>query len=120
MKFNYFFAVQYQQCFIYFGIPYDTSVAAETGDQVYSMCGCVATLIEVDKEDSYIWSYMPQLYVKRKNIKANVKLYGGYVCGDRIKFFGIESGYQSCVGHIFNKIKRASTVVRNHLATSSL
>ena len=96
MKFNYFFAVQYQQCFIYFGIPYDTSVA-ETGDQVYSMCGCVATLIEVDKEDSYIWSYMPQLCVKRKNIKANVKLYGGYVCGDRIKFFGIESGYRSWV-----------------------
>ena len=83
MKFSYFFAVQHQQCFIYFGIPYDTSVVG----QMCTMSGCVATLIEIDKEDSYIWSYMPQLCVQLKLMK-DIQLHGGFVCGDEIKIFG--------------------------------
>ena len=87
MKHEYHFAAQYKDCFVYFGIPIGTS-EAETDGQVCTMSGCVATLVEVDKEDGYIWSTMPplglQLY-KKGNVIGTIKLSGGYVSGSEIK-----------------------------------
>ena len=49
MMYDSYFATQYKECFVFFGIPTGMSVA-ETEGQVCIMSGCVATLVEVDKE----------------------------------------------------------------------
>ena len=89
MKYDHYFATQYKECFVYFGTTIGTS-AAETDDQVCTMGGCVATLVEVEKEDGYIWSSMPSLSLqlhKKGNLTGTVKLCGGYTCGNEIKLF---------------------------------
>ena len=92
MKFDYFFATQYKQCFIYFGIKSGTSVA-KSDDHTCLLYGTSATLVEgVDKEDSYIWSPMPQMHLKlqiKENTKGSLRLCGGYADGQEIKMVGI-------------------------------
>ena len=89
MKYDHYFATQYKECFVYFGTTIGTS-AAETDDQVCTMGGCVAPLVEVDNENGYIWSSMPPLSLqlhKEGNLTGTVKLCGGYTCGNEIKLF---------------------------------
>ena len=89
MKYDQYFATQYKECFVYFGIPVGTS-EAETDNQPCTMSGCVATLVEVDKKDGYIWSSMPQLSLPLRKIGkgiGTVKLCGGYTCGNEIALF---------------------------------
>jgi len=101
MKFDYYFATQYKQCFVYFGIPATaanniyTTIDSDTpppispsvlhgyGDHMHEINGHVVNVLETDQEDGYIWSYMPQLN------HNDVKLFGGYASGDKIKMFGI-------------------------------
>lgn len=45
MKYDQYFATQYKECFVYFGIPVVTS-EAETDNRVCTMSGCVATLLK--------------------------------------------------------------------------
>jgi len=91
-KFDYYFATQYKECFVYFGIPHDTSVAYdEANNEVCTMRGCVATP-EVDKENGYIWFPMPQLSIqlqRKHNVTGSVKVCGGYTSGERIKVVGV-------------------------------
>lgn len=91
MKFDYFFATQYKQSFVYFGSDGGTTVANKDGD-LCTMNGCIATLVEgVNKEDSYVWSPMPQLSLRLSasdNVNGNVKLRGGYAGDEEIKMFG--------------------------------
>lgn len=89
MKFSYFFAVKYQQSFVYFGIP-SNKTKADTEEFKCTMGGFIATLV-VDREDGYIWSNMPELNLQLKrigNVRGGVQLYGGYVCGDQIEMLG--------------------------------
>ena len=93
MMFDSYFATQYKGGFVFFGIPTGTSVAAMEDNQQFTMSGCVATLIEVDKEDDFIWSAMPHLSIQLvtaqiKFSKRGIKVYGGYTCGEEIKMFG--------------------------------
>ena len=107
MKFNFFFSTQYKQCYIYFGIKSGTSVA-ESDNQICVSRGSSVTLVEgVDKEESYIWSPMPQLMLQlqvKENVKGSIQLCGGYAHGEEIKMIGIvnvpaveyhRKGYQS-------------------------
>lgn len=93
MKFDYFFATQYKQSFVYFGSEAGTTVAHKDGD-ICTMNGCIATLVEgVNKEDSYVWSPMPQLSLRlsvNDKVNGSVKLCGGFAPGDdeQIKMFG--------------------------------
>ena len=96
MMFDSYFATQYRESFVFFGIPTGTSVAKEV-NQVCTMGGCVATLVEVDNEDGYIWSPMPNLSIDLlkadhewdKLIEGSIQICGGYTCGEEIKVFGI-------------------------------
>ena len=89
MKNDSYFAIQYKDCFVYFGAASNTSLA-ETDGQVSTMGGYVATLVELDREDGYIWSTMPQLQLhNEENVTKSVKVCGGYASGDKIKLFGI-------------------------------
>ena len=90
MKNDSFFAIQYKECFVYFGAASVTSLAATDG-QVCTMGGYVATLVELDRKDGYIWSPMPQLNLQQGyglNVTKSVKVCGGYASGDKIKLFG--------------------------------
>ena len=90
MKYDSYFATQYKECFVFFGIPTGTSVA-KVDDQPCTMGGCVATLVEVDRKDGYIWSPMPHLTLqlsKPGDIAGSVELLGGYAYGEEIKLFG--------------------------------
>ena len=83
MMFDTYFATQYKECFVFFGIPTGTSVATEKVNQVCTMSGCVATLVEVDNEDGYIWSPMPHLTLQLlktedRYIKSSMQICGGY------------------------------------------
>ena len=81
-----YFATQYKDCFVFFGNPNVTN-------QVCTLGGCIATVVEVDGEDDYIWSSMPQLSLKKDNIVGSLQLCGGFTCGEEIKMFGtIDSG----------------------------
>jgi len=108
MNFDYYFATQYKECFVYFGIPHGTSVAdskAKTDDQVCTMSGCVATIGELDRENGYIWSTMPQLSIQLQK-KGSIKVRGGYTCGERINILGIvdiPQAKDSKIGHGANK-----------------
>ena len=94
MMFDSCFATQYKECFVFFGIPTGTSVAKEV-DEVCTMGGCVTTLVEVDSEDGYVWSAMPNLSIqllkaeRNKSIQRGIQICGGYTCGEEIKVFGI-------------------------------
>lgn len=68
MMYDSYFATQYKECFVFFGVPTGASVA-ETDGQMCTLSGCVATLVEVDREDGYIWSPMPQLTLKEKALQ---------------------------------------------------
>ena len=87
MKFDHFFATQYKQCFIYCGIPdtHDTSIDKRST----ILSGCVAAIVETDKEDGYIWSHMPQLSIQFPEEYDSVQLLGGLVSGDEIKLIGM-------------------------------
>ena len=91
MKFDYFFATQYRQSFVYFGSDIGTTAANKDGD-ICTMNGCIATVVEgVNKEDSYIWSPMPHHSLRlgiTDNVVGNVKLCGGYTSDKDIKMFG--------------------------------
>ena len=91
MKFDYFFATQYKQSLVYFGLDAGTTIAHKDGSMC-TMNGCVATLVEgVNKEDSYVWSPMPQLSLRlsvNDNVNGSVKLCGGYASEEEIKMFG--------------------------------
>ena len=61
------------------------------------MNGCVATFVEVDKIDEYIWSPMPQLsfQLERKlgfglnnEVIGSIRLCGGFAYREEIKVFG--------------------------------
>ena len=56
--------------------------------QVCTMSGCIATLLEVDKDGSYNWYSLPQLNVELNVINEKVQLCGGYICGNKMKVFG--------------------------------
>ena len=61
---------------------------AEIDDQVCTMSGCVATLVEVDKEDGYIWSPMPQLslqLIKKEDVVGSIQMLSGFACRKEIK-----------------------------------
>ena len=91
MKNDSYFAIQYKECFVYFGAASNASLAATDG-QVCTMGGYVATLVELDREDGYIWSTMPQLNLQlhnEENVTKSVKVCGGYASGDKIKLFSI-------------------------------
>ena len=91
MKNDSYFAIQHKECFVYFGAASNASLAATDG-QVSTVGGYVATLVELDREDGYIWSPMPQLNLQQrndKNVTKTVKFHGGYASGDEIKMFGI-------------------------------
>ena len=90
MTYDSYFATQYKDCFIFFGIQTGTSTA-KTAGEVSTLSGCIASVNEVDKEDGYIWSAMPQLGLqlsKGKNSLGSFRLLGGYTHGDEIKVFG--------------------------------
>ena len=91
MKFDYFFATQYRQSFVYFGSDGGTIVAHKDGD-ICTMNGCIATLVDgVSKENSYVWSPMPQHSIRlaiTDNVIGNIKLCGGYAGDEDIKMFG--------------------------------
>ena len=94
MKYDSYFATQYKECFVFFGIPTGTSVATKEVNQMCTMSGCVATLVEVDNEDGYIWSTMPHLTLQLlktedKCNEGSMQICGGYTCGEEIKVFGI-------------------------------
>ena len=92
MKYDSYFATQYKDCFIFFGIPAGSSVAKVDG-QPCTMGGCVATLVEVDRKDGYIWSPMPHLTLQLSkpgdDTAGSVEILGGYAYGEEIKLFGI-------------------------------
>ena len=93
MKNDSYFAIQYKECFVYFGASSTTALAAIDG-QGCTMGGYVATLVELDREDGYIWSPMPQLNLQphfEEDVTKSVKICGGYASGDKIKLFGIVS-----------------------------
>ena len=91
MKYDFYFATQYKEYFVFFGVPTGTSVATKEVNQVCMyMCGCVATLVEVDNEDGYIWSPMPHLTLQLlkaddKYTKGSIQICGGYTCREEIK-----------------------------------
>ena len=90
MKYDFCFATQYKDCFIFFGIPTGTSIA-KVDSQSCNMGGCVATLVEVDRKDGYIWSPMPHLTLqlsKPGDIAGSVEILGGYAYGEEVKLFG--------------------------------
>ena len=99
MKNDSYFAIQHKECFVYFGAAPVTSLAATDGQslaatdgQVCTMGGYVATLVELDRKDGYIWSPMPQLNLQQGyglNVTKSVKICGGYTSGDKIKLFGL-------------------------------
>ena len=82
MTYDSCFATQYKKCFVFFGIPSGTNVT-KTFDQVCTLGGCIATVVEVDGENDYIWSAMPQLSLQ----KGSLQLCGGFTCGEEIKMF---------------------------------
>ena len=92
MKYDSYFATQYKDCFVFFGIPTGTSEAKVDG-QLCTISGCVATFVEVEKIDEYIWSAMPELSLQltRKpgfantEIAESVRLCGGFVYGEEIR-----------------------------------
>ena len=91
MKNDSYFAIQHKECFVYFGAASNASLAATDG-QVSTVGGYVATLVELDREDGYIWSSMPQLNLQLHNeefVTETVKICGGYAYGYKIKLFGI-------------------------------
>ena len=95
MTYDSYFATQYKECFVFFGVPTGTSVANEV-NKACTMGGCVTTLVEMDSKDGCIWSIMPYLSVgllKRENQHRTVtiQICGGYTCGKEIKLFGIIS-----------------------------
>ena len=56
------------------------------------MSGYVTTLVELDREDDYIWSPMPQLNLQLHNeefVTETIKICGGYAYGCKIKLFSI-------------------------------
>ena len=53
MKYDSYFATQYKDCFVFFGISAGASEAKVDG-QLCTISGCVATFVEVDKIDEYI------------------------------------------------------------------
>ena len=76
---------------MYFGAASTTALAATDG-QGCTMGGYVATPVELDREDGYIWSPMPQLNLQQgygRNVTKSVKVCGGYTSGDKIKLFGL-------------------------------
>ena len=94
MMFDCYFATQYKECFVFFGVPSGTSVATKEVNQVCTMSGCVTTLIEVDNEDGYIWSTMPHLTLQLlktedKYTKNSIQICGRYTSREEIKLFGI-------------------------------
>ena len=94
MKYDTYFATQYKECFVFFGVPTGTSVATKEVNQMCTMSGCVATLVEVDNEDGYIWSPMPhvtlQLLKTEDNyIEGSIQICGGYTSREEIKLLGI-------------------------------
>ena len=94
MMFDSYFATQYKECFVFFGVPTGTSVATKEVNQVCTMSGCVTTLVEVDNEDGYIWSPMPHLTLQLlktedKYDQGSIQICGGYTCREEIKVFGI-------------------------------
>ena len=72
MMFDSFFTTQYRERFVFFGIPTGTSVVIKEVNQVFTMGGCVAALVEVADEGGCIWSAMPhlntELLKKTKNL----------------------------------------------------
>ena len=93
MTYDSYFATQYKDCFVFFGIPSGANVyVREAANQRYTLGGgCVTTVVEVDREDDYIWSAMPQLSLQllKPNSTVSLQLCGGYTCGEEIKVFGI-------------------------------
>ena len=117
-KYDYYFATQYKDCFVFFGIPSGTSVA-EVDDQVCTMSGCVATLVEVDKEDGYIWSPMPQLSLQlstKDNAVRSVRMLGGFTCRDEIKVLSIITIPEPAANHLFRIRGSERCYVNNFVA----
>ena len=96
---------------MYFGAASNASLAATDG-QVSTVGGYVATLVELDREDGYIWSTMPQLNLKPRKedyVIKSVKVCGGYTSGDKIKLVGIVYEQKKLPGPIRRPVGRCTT-----------
>ena len=121
MKFDYFFATQYRQSFVYFGSDTGTTIADKDGSTC-TMNGCIATVVEgVDDEDCYVWSPMAQLNVRlsvNDNVNGTIKLCGGYACDEKIKMFGELSKPEYSSQMLSSKGYYMSKVVPQYWVTS--